>query len=843
VSDPGRPPRPRADAATSLTAGIDFYRIFDAAPGACLILVPNTPDFRIVDANLAYLAATTTTRAGLIGRRIFDAFPRSPRASKITSSRSLRASLETVLATRAPHAMGIQQYEVRQADGTFEERSWSLQNTPILGHDGAVIHIIHWAEDVTDLLQQTEGRREAEREEARLELMEAAARARLHTAEARLRRVLEQVPVGMAVLLGPTHVFEVANERYSELVGGRPLIGRTIREAFPELAGQGIYEMLDQTLASGTASYASERPVRLERGAAGGAEELIFNWIYEPLLNDAGMTVGVAVVATDVTELVRARENAARLASERDAERRQLQTVLEQSPIGLVIADAPSGRIRFMNAKVLEILGHGFHSEAVERYSEDWRGFHPDGRPIAAEEWPLARAVRQGETVTGEIARLTHRSGELVEISSNAAPVRDASGAITGGVLLFRDVTSERRADLHLRESERLQTVGTLAGGVAHEVNNQMTIVLGFAEFVLNDLGADHPQSPDVRQVLQAASRAAVISQQLLAFSRRQLTQLRNVDLAAIVTALAPALRHLLGSDKTLVVRVEPGTHDVAADSRQVEQVLINLVANARDAVSPGGTVTIVIEAAASRGPSVPGGTEWPDGPDAAITPGQYVMLAVEDDGHGMSPDTLTHMFEPFYTTKSVGQGTGLGLSMVHGIVKQHGGHVWAESEPGHGAVVRVCWPSPLDLATLPPDELVPAQDREPFAWRATVLFVEDEPLVRQLAARALEADGLRVMAAETGEDALGLVRAGLLPDVVVTDVVMPRMNGPELGNAIHALYPDLPILFVSGYLGDDMIARRVLPEGAAFLQKPFAPEALVRAVDGLLKRRVPAAG
>jgi PAS domain S-box-containing protein len=837
VSDPGRAPRPRADAAPSLTAGIDFCRIFDTAPGACLILLPDTPDFRIVDVNLAYLAATTTTRAGLIGRRIFDAVPRSPRASKITDARSLRASLETVLATRAPHGMGIQQYEVRQADGTFEERSWSLQNTPILGHDGAVTHIIHWAEDVTALMQQTEGRRDAEREEARLELMEAAARARLHTAEARLRRVLEQVPVGMAVLRGPTHVFEIANERYSELVGGRPLIGRAIREAFPELAGQGIYEMLDQTLASGTPSYASERPVRLDRGAPGGAEALIFNWIYEPLLNDAGMTVGVAVVATDVTELVRSRENAARLASERDAERRQLQTVLEQSPIGLVIADAPSGRIRFMNAKVLEILGHGFHSEVVERYSEDWRGFHPDGRPIAAEEWPLARAVRHGETVTGEIARVTHRSGELVEISSNAAPVRDASGVITGGVLLFRDVTTERRADLHLRESERLQTVGTLAGGVAHEVNNQMTIVLGFAEFVLNDLGADHPQSPDVRQVLQAASRAAVISQQLLAFSRRQLTQLRNVDLAAVVSALAPALRHLLGSDKTLVVRVAPGSHDVAADSGQVEQVLINLVANARDAVSPGGTVTIAVEAAANRGPSAP------DGPDVEIAPGRYVMLAVEDDGHGMSPETLTRMFEPFYTTKSVGQGTGLGLSMVHGIVKQHGGHVWADSEPGHGAVVRMCWPALIDPATVPPAELVPAHDLERVACRATALVVEDEPLVRHLTARALEGDGFRVVTADSGEDALGLVRAGLVPDVVVTDVVMPRMNGPELSVAIHALHPGLPVLFMSGYLGDDMMARRVLPEGAAFLQKPFTPEELVQAVDRLLPQPAPAAG
>jgi PAS domain S-box-containing protein len=519
-------------------------------------------------------------------------------------------------------------------------------------------------------------------------------------------------------------------------------------------------------------------------------------------------------------------------AAERDVERRQLLTVLEQSPAAIMLADAPSGRVTFANERVRRIFGQVEPSELIEAYSDRWRGLHPDERPLAQGEWPLTRALRQGEVVSNETVLIEDAAGRRTEIVANAAPVRDAQGQVIAAVLMCWDVTAERRIERRLRDAERLQSVGTLAGGVAHEVNNQMTTVLGFGEFILRALGPEHPQAADLRIVLTAADRTARITHQLLTFSRKQVTQPRVVDLHALALGLRPVLQQLLGSDKELVITGAQDTRRVSVDPTQIEQVLINLVANARDATGTGARVTIGVENAEAIG-AVSGER------DVAIAPGHYVLLTVSDTGRGMDVDTLARVFEPFFTTKDVGEGTGLGLSMVYGIVKRHGGYVWAESAPGRGTTMKLYWPATPDAAAMDPGAHAGASAAGGVAEAgpsATVLVVEDEPAVRELVVRILEAEGYQVLAAEDGRAALKLLdRHPVRLDLVLTDVLMPQMNGRQLGDTLHAQDPGLPILYMSGDIGETTAARHLVPEGAPFLRKPFSPSQLMEHVAAVL--------
>ncbi len=809
--------------------GSGYQALFNAAPAAYVVVQADAPDFHIAEVNQAYLNATMTNREDLIGQPLFDAFPENPADRGATAVRNIRASLERVIASRASETLPVQQYDLRGPDGEFQEHHWGLTSIPLFDGTGRLTHILHAVEDVTALTRATRARRDAEEERTRLVALETAASRRAAMAESRLRRVYDQAPVAMAVMRGPEHVFDFANPRYLDLVGHRAIVGLSIREAFPELAGQGIYERLDEVFATGRPYLGRELGVQLLRhGSEPGT--VIFNFVYEPLVDESGAVEGIAVVASDVTELVQGREAARLLAAERDADRSQLITVLEQSPLAITIADAASGRILFANAKVTQILG--VQASSIAEQSGEWRGLREDGTVLGPGEWPLERAIRDGETISNEVLQVEHPDGRRRDLSVNAAPVRDASGAVIAGVVLFWDMTAERRTERELHDAQRLQAVGTLAGGVAHEVNNQITAVLGFGEFVLGALGPTHEQAPDMRQVLQAANRVARISQQLLAFSRQQITQPRALDLHDVVAGLAPVLQQLLGNDKTLTISSSRGAPPVHADPAQVEQVLINLVANARDATDTGARITIAVEPVEiGRGP---------DGPARGpVPPGRYVRLSVDDTGQGMAPDTLARIFEPFFTTKAIGEGTGLGLSMVYGIVRQNGGYIWARSEVGRGTSMEVYWPqvAPATIGAGTRNGGGPARLSGPHLGPGrTVLVVEDEPSVRDLAVRTLELEGFTVLAADHGQAALDLVREGAAPDIVVTDLIMPHLNGRQLRDKLAELRPDLPVLFISGYSGDDVVLRRLLPSDAPFLQKPFTPDALARAVSSVMR-------
>jgi PAS domain S-box-containing protein len=455
------------------------------------------------------------------------------------------------------------------------------------------------------------------------------------------------------------------------------------------------------------------------------------------------------------------------------------------------------------------------------------RAILPEDRPEAARAW--SEAVRERKPLATQ-HRLRRQDGEYRNMELRAVPVLDERGNVREWVGAHTDVTDRVKAGEQLAQAQKLQAVGTLAGGVAHEVNNQLMAVLGFGEFVEKALGPDHPQTKDVEEMIRAAMRAAQVAQQLLTFSRRQVNQVKPLTVHGAVTALAPVLERLLGADKTLRVMPDRSRSQIMADPTQIDQVLINLAANARDAMGTGGRLIITTdEVVLDEAYASAHGLKH-------IVPGPHVRLTVSDTGSGMDRATLAKVFEPFFTTKPVGSGTGLGLSTVYGIVKQHDGFIWAYSEPDIGTTIKLYFPATASPApgTAEPMIDLPA-DRRPLE-PCLVLVVEDEAAVRHLVRRSLEAVGLTVIEAENGTQALEFVAMRReRPKLVLTDVIMPGLNGRELSERLAMTQPGLPVLFMSGYTGDDVLARSLLPDEAAFIQKPFAPEELVARVRTML--------
>jgi nitrogen-specific signal transduction histidine kinase len=397
--------------------------------------------------------------------------------------------------------------------------------------------------------------------------------------------------------------------------------------------------------------------------------------------------------------------------------------------------------------------------------------------------------------------------------------VREWIGAVT-------DVEERKLAEDRLRRAERLETVGRLAGGIAHEANNQMSVILGSAQFVLRRPDIPDVVREDVEHIRRAAERTAGITQQLLAFSRRQVLQPHVLDLNALLQRSEPILRRTLGERSGLALHTAAGLGRVKADPGQLEQVLLNLVLNARDAMPGGGSVTIetsnvtLTPAYAAQKPV------------ATIAPGPHVLLSVSDTGTGMDRETMGRAFEPFFTTKPLGEGTGLGLATVYGIVKQSEGYVWVYSEPGRGTTVKIYLPVVGAMAT---DR--GRQDSAPMALGGEViLVVEDEPSVRAILSRALREQGYTVLEAAHGREAVAVAdNPDTRIDLVIADIVMPGLAGRDLAERLGGMRPGVPVLFTSGYTGHDVVERGLIERDWPFLAKPVTPEALARKVRELL--------
>jgi signal transduction histidine kinase/CheY-like chemotaxis protein len=521
-----------------------------------------------------------------------------------------------------------------------------------------------------------------------------------------------------------------------------------------------------------------------------------------------------------------------------DLDRRRLQAVLDALPVGVLVAGA-GGEIVHFSDRLARIMGGRRLARSGDEYGV-YRGWWSDtGAPLAVEEWGLARALRQGVTSVGQLIDVERFDGGRVTILNAAGPVRDVDDRIIGAVAVVTDVTEQRRVDARLRQAQKLEAVGQLAGGVAHDFNNLLTVVLGNLELVRDTIPAGHPAHVELGEIGRAAERARMLVRQLLAFSRKQQLRPRPVHVAALVAASERVLDRVLGDDVELVVRAADGLPTVLADPAQLEQVLVNLAANARDAMrtpahghpGAGGTLVVEIDAATLDAEEARG---WDD-----VVPGRYVRLVVRDTGHGMDAATCVHAFEPFFTTKPVGAGAGLGLATAHGIVRQAGGAIRVDSAPGLGATFTILLPAdeqPAPGAAGGAAVGSPAAGADPPAPpRRAVLLVEDEDAVRAIARRILERRGFAVREARDGRDALRLWQAHRAEIVaVVTDVRMPEMGGRELVAALRADVPRLPVVFVSGYSDEGAGVSRGPHE--AFVAKPFTVDGLAAALDRVLR-------
>ncbi|MBI5068121.1 MAG: response regulator [Deltaproteobacteria bacterium] len=477
---------------------------------------------------------------------------------------------------------------------------------------------------------------------------------------------------------------------------------------------------------------------------------------------------------------------------------------------------ARDGRRIFISSGIARVLGFTEEEALAVKMGEST---HPDDRArVAASFRALLATPGAGTRVR---FRQLHKDGSYRVVDAvvrNACDDPDVGGVVVN----TRDVTEQLKLEEQFLQAQKLETVGRLAGGVAHDFNNLLTVILSCAELLGELPGvAAGGGSEYVEEIVTAGERARDLTGQLLAFARKQVAAPVALDVGAQVRATEKILRRLVGEDVAIEVRVEQGLWPVLLDPAQLDQVLFNLVVNARDAMPGGGH--IVIEAA-----NVPG-------PEAAA---DAVRLAVRDTGSGMSPEVQRHLFEPFFTTKAAGKGTGLGLATVHGIVQQHGGRVRVETAPGAGATFELVFPRCAPGA--PPEER--RRERSAHAGAETVLLVEDDPAVRHLAARALRGAGYRVTTAADGAEAIRLLgQAAAPPDLVVTDVVMPNLDGRKLAEHLRNHFPATPVLFTSGYSADRLASGGLLQADIDLLPKPFTPSLLLQRVRAALDRSMPA--
>jgi two-component system, cell cycle sensor histidine kinase and response regulator CckA len=577
------------------------------------------------------------------------------------------------------------------------------------------------------------------------------------------------------------------------------VVGRGAEAVFPPDIARFVQESDARVLAEGV-------PMTFEETLPTRHGALRFLVSKAPRRDAQGAIIGLVGVARDITDLKQADETI-----------RRLSTAVDQSPAAVIITD-PAGRIVYVNRKFTEITGYA---------SDEVVGKNPrllkSGVTSIEQYQQLWSTIQSGATWRGEYQN-RRKNGDLYWASTTIAPVKDERGTITHFVAIQEDVTETRSLEAQLRQAQKMEAVGRLAGGVAHDFNNLLTVITSYSQLLLEDMVGADPRRADLEEIRRAAIGAAGLTRQLLAFSRQQVLEPRVLNLNDVLSAAGKMLQRLLGEDVALQLTLASDLGNVKADPGQLEQVIMNLAVNARDAMPDGGKLTIEtanIDLDASYAAQ-----------HAVVAPGSYVLFTVTDTGSGMDEPTKARLFEPFFTTKEIGRGTGLGLATVYGIVKQSNGYSWVYSELGHGTSFKVYLPRVSDAAAAIAD----ARPLSMSGGTETILLAEDASAVRAVAQEILKRLGYTVLVANDGRSALEL--AGTRTDTIhllITDVIMPEMSGRQLADRLKEQRPGLKVLFVSGYTDDAIVRHGMLEPGIAFLQKPFTPQTLARKVREVL--------
>jgi two-component system, cell cycle sensor histidine kinase and response regulator CckA len=751
------------------------------------ILITDLDD-RILYTNSRNCEITGYTRDELIGRVGYD----------LLLAPEEREPLRQRNAERAEGTAGRYAMQQVRPDGT---RYWvEVQGNPIRDAAGRIVGTVGAISDITERRAMEES---------------------LRAAEAHYRRLVRTSPYAVYAL-------DIAG-RFTEInPAGERLLGRPA----VEILGRAFAEVLEATdrepgLRHFRRVVDGERnDIEFEARVVRPDGEVRWIGVTATAIEDQGAIVGMHGIARDVTEERAARERLV------ESEQRFRQIADNVRPVFWM--NDPAGQETIYVSRAFEEIW-GRPCEWLHTGPHAWQS------TIVEEDREAVRASFTAERlVSGEYDveyRITRPNGEIRWIHDRAFPIRDEKGEVYRIAGLAEDITAQRVLETQLRTAQKMEAVGRLAGGIAHDFNNMLMAIIGHTQFMEEELPAASPLHEDLREIRRAADRSASLTQQLLAFSRKQILRPRSVDLNEHMRSMSTMLCRLIGEDIEMRTTLAPGLPPIYADPGQVEQVILNLVVNARDAMPDGGLLVLEtrqVHLSAAYG--VAHGVE--------LTPGDYALLVVSDTGVGMDQQTQGHIFEPFFTTKEVGKGTGLGLSTVYGVVKQSGGFIWVYSEPERGTTFKIYLP----LASR--TDAVPAHPSAPAAnpvGTETVLVVEDEPAVRMLVTRILGRSGYTVLEAADGAEAVRLAESHRTPiDLLLTDVIMPRMNGSVVAARVLAHQPGARVLFMSGYTDDAIAQHGVLGTGTQFLEKPFPPETLTQRVrevlDGTARARTPAA-
>ena len=521
-------------------------------------------------------------------------------------------------------------------------------------------------------------------------------------------------------------------------------------------------------------------------------------------------------VMVDITKLKKTEETLDRL-------RRQNELLLNSAGEGIYGIDLHGNTI-FVNPAAARMLGWEPEELIGKAQHPIIHHTKADGTTCSEEGCPIYAALTDGAVRPAADDLFWRKDGSSFPVEYVSTPTREGD-KVVGAVVVFKDITERRQLEAQLRQAQKMEAVGRLAGGIAHDFNNLLTIITGYSQLLLDRHTSGEELQEQIGEIKKAGNRAAALTRQLLAFSRKQVLTPRVVDLNIIIANVEKLLCRLIGEDIELKIAQAPELGRVRADPDQIEQVLLNLAINARDAMPHGGKLTIET-ANATLDASYPR-------VNRPVEPGQYVLLAVSDTGSGMSEEIKAHVFEPFFTTKEKGKGTGLGLAMVYGIVKQSGGYIWVYSELNRGTTFKIYLPFVEGAAENFETPKLPVGVPK---GSETVLLVEDEDAVRSLVRGILESSGYAVIEASRPEEALILSQRheGSI-HLLVTDVVMPEMSGSELAKRLEFVFPDMKVLYVSGYTDEAIVHHGVLEPGTAFLQKPFTPDSLAWKVRQVL--------